>query len=503
MTYTLETRTVDGTSTVLEATDEQTAIIDYALQAPPARRNLLIRALPGTAKTTTLRFLAKYISVEPTLSLAFNKRAADEMARVLPVHFRSATVNSIGHRAWSGTIGRRLTVDTKKTYNLVKAHLDALPRRERTAAYDLFGDITKTISRAKLNGYVPEGAPGRTLLTAETFFDGLEEAPDDWLIGIIDKVLTDGITQSYSGLVDFDDQIYMPTLFGGTWPTYARVMGDEAQDFNPLNQAMIEKLVGPDTWLACVGDHNQSIYAFRGADTNSMTWLRHRFDMHEMPLSISFRCPIAVVRNAQKRTPHMRWPAWAKEGTVRALHEWSAADIPDNSAIICRNNAPLMACALALLRARRGVHLVGTDLGPQLMRTLKKLSDNMQLPQAEVLLAIDGWQTTKLAKTRNSAAVIDKADCLRVFAGFGPTLGAAIAVCEHLFEAQGPIQLLSGHKAKGLEYDTVFHLDPHRIPSPWAKSDEAFEQELNVRYVIETRSRDSLFFVRLDHFQEP
>ena len=77
----------------------------------------------------------------------------------------------------------------------------------------------------------------------------------------------------------------------------------------------------------------------------------------------------------------------------------------------------------------------------------------------------------------------------RVFAGFGPTLGAAIAYCETLFKAQGPIQLLSGHKAKGLEWDTVYHLDPHRIPSPWSKEGEALEQEKNVRYVIETQSK--------------
>jgi len=66
--------------------------------------------------------------------------------------------------------------------------------------------------------------------------------------------------------------------------------------------------------------------------------------------------------------------------------------------------------------------------------------------------------------------------------------------------AKGPIQLLSGHKAKGLEWETVYHLDPQRIPSPWSRSDEDLEQEFNVRYVIETRAKDALYFVRLDNF---
>jgi superfamily I DNA/RNA helicase len=123
------------------------------------------------------------------------------------------------------------------------------------------------------------------------------------------------------------------------------------------------------------------------------------------------------------------------------------------------------------------------------------------MPQQQVFNAIDLWETEKLAPAHDSGAITDRAECLRVFAGFGATLGAAVAYCEHLFKAQGPIQLLSGHKAKGLEWDTVYHLDPHRIPSPWSKEGEPLEQEKNVRYVIETRAKQALYFVRMDQFQ--
>jgi DNA helicase-2/ATP-dependent DNA helicase PcrA len=316
---------------------------------------------------------------------------------------------------------------------------------------------------------------------------------------LINEALRTSIKQAYGGLIDFDDQIYMPTLFGGSFPQHPRVLADEAQDFSRLNHAMLEKLVPPEAWLCAVGDPWQSIYAFRGADSGSMGWLKERFNMHEMTLSVSFRCPIEVVKNAHSRVPHMRWPSWAQPGEVRALPEWDANCIPDNSAIICRNNAPLLSMALILLRAGRGVHLVGTDLGPQLVKALKRLGAT-DLPQEEVFNAIDAWEQEKLRKTRAAGAVADKAECLRVFAGFGPTLGAAIAYCEHLFAAKGPIQLLSGHKAKGLEWNVVYHLDPQRIPSPYSKEGEALEQELNVRYVIETRAKVALYFVRLEDF---
>lgn len=72
-----------------------------------------------------------------------------------------------------------------------------------------------------------------------------------------------------------------------------------------------------------------------------------------------------------------------------------------------------------------------------------------------------------------------------VFAHHGRSLGEAIAYAEHLFRQKGTIQLLTGHKAKGLEWNTVFHLDPFLIKDG--------EQELNLRYVISTRAMNELY----------
>ena len=50
---------------------------------------------------------------------------------------------------------------------------------------------------------------------------------------------------------------------------------------------------------------------------------------------------------------------------------------------------------------------------------------------------------------------------------------------------------MSGHKSKGLEFDIVFHLDPWRIRTNL--EGEALAQELNCRYVIETRPKQELY----------
>lgn len=482
----------------MQPTEEQLAIIEAAITG---KDSLLINALAGAAKTTTLMLICQALPVQPILSLAFNKRIAEEMTKRLPGHVKCTTLNSIGHRVWMQACSKKILLNTKKSYEALKSRVDSLRKTEKDEAYEYFSDTLRTIGFAKSRGYVPDGhfPHAARIIDSNGFWGSLEEEPTPLTTALVDGVLIDSIKMAYEGHIDFDDQIYMPTLFGGSWPSFPLVMVDEAQDLSPLNHAMLKKLA--KTRLIAVGDPWQSIYAFRGAATGSMAALKTAFNMTEMNLSISFRCPRSIIRRAQSRAPHMKWPEWAKEGSINELETWNAASIPDGAAIICRNNAPLFSCALRLLRAGRGVRLVGSDLGPQLIKTLKKLGAP-SLSQELTLNAIDNWEAEKLRKSRSPAATADKAECLRVFSYFGNTLGEAIAYAEHIFAAAGPIQLLSGHKSKGLEWDTVYHLDPQRIPSPYAKEGEALEQEYNVRYVIETRAKETLNLVTMEGFDE-
>jgi len=479
-------------------TAEQVAIVEAACHT---KDNLLINALAGAAKTTTLVMIAQALPAEPILSLAFNKRIAVEMEKRLPGHVQCRTLNSIGHRVWAQACSKKIVLDTKKSYLILKGIVDGLTRRDKTEAYETFSETLKLVGQAKMAGYVPDGAPShaKRLISCNDFWSLQDEETEDLSRTLVDQVLVESIRQSYNGHIDFDDQIYMPTLFGGTFPRFPLVLVDEAQDLSPLNHAMLEKLVV--NRLIAVGDPWQSIYAFRGAMSSSMATLRDRFKMKEMDLSISFRCPKAIVLRARSRAPHMQWPEWAIEGSVNAPTEWTADLIPDGAAVICRNNAPLFRLAFQLIRAGRGVSVVGSDIGPALVKALKKLGpEDMNYDQANA--AIDAWEKEKLAKAKGKATVKDKAECLRVFVSIGSGLAGGIAYAESIFRASGPIQLLSGHKSKGLEWDSVFHLDPHRIPSLYAEGGEALEQELNVRYVIETRAKQSLTLIDMEGYME-
>jgi hypothetical protein len=336
------------------------------------------------------------------------------------------------------------------------------------------------VALAKALGYVPEGKypNARRLISQTLFHSSLDESPDDLTSDLIDAVLIRSIRAAYSGSIDYNDQIYMPALFGGVYPQFPLIAVDEYQDLNPTNHAMLDKLVKHR--LFGVGDPWQNIYGFRGAKSQGMAEAKEKFSMESCDLSTSFRCPQAIVENARWRVPHFKW---IKDGGhVEILKQLLPVDIPDGSAIICRNNAPLFRTALHLLANRRSVSVAGSDIGPKLIATLKRLGDD-DTSQDSLISAIDDWLAEKLAKESKTAE--DTAECMKVFASFGATLGQAVSYAEHLFAQQGAIQLLTGHKSKGLEFKTVYHLDPWIIGEA--------EQELNLKYVINTRSEDRYY----------
>jgi DNA helicase II / ATP-dependent DNA helicase PcrA len=481
------------------ATPEQEAIIDFALHST---ESMVINALAGSAKTTTLEFICAYLPVQPILSLAFNTRIAKEMETRLPGHVKCKTLNSVGYGIWRTACPHKLVVQdgkgkVPKMSMILKGEVDSLPYDRRSTIYDNFNALYKATKSAKAQGYVPKGAfsHAKRLITREDFYDAFDEPFTPFEQTLIDASLITSISQAYAGTIDFDDQIYMPTLFGGSFPKFPLVMVDEAQDLSPINHAMLKRLV--TRRLIAVGDPWQSIYAFRGALSHGMRSLCTVHSAVEFPLSVSFRCPRAIVEAARVRAPHMRW--MKPGGHVETLATLSIGSIPDNSAIICRNNAPLFRLALLLLGSGRGVHLVGTDLGPSLIKVLKKLGPPT-LTQEQTYAAIEQWKVERLSKSKAREAVNDKAECLKVFAEFGTTLGGALTYAEHLFRGRGTIQLLTGHKAKGLEWDVVYHLDPWRCNGKFAEG-EAKDQEANLRYVITTRAKERLFHIDLDNIR--
>lgn len=458
-------------------TDEQ---LDIVSAATHTEDNLQINALAGTGKTTTLEMIQAEIKTKPILYLAFGAKIVKEAEKKFPSTTTIRTFNSMGHRVWAAGQAKNLVLNKAKSNDIYTGIINETPKAQQGILWDVKWDVINAVGLAKALGYIPEGKfpHAKPLISQAEFHASLEEPPDDLTSDLIDAVLTRSIKAAYEGLIDYNDQIYMPALFGGTFPRFPLVFVDEAQDLSPINHALLQRLVKHR--LISVGDPWQNIYGFRGATAGGMQSLQAQYSMTEFDLSISFRCPEAVVRAARWRVPQFKWIK--PGGEVGIIPKLDGRSIRDDATIICRNNAPLFRVALNLLSAGRSVSVAGSDIGPKLIAIMRKLGPG-DLSQASTVAAIHDWLEEKLAKGSTTAQ--DLADCMLVFASFGPSLALAISYAEHLFAQKGTTRLLTGHKAKGLEFETVYFLDP------WLLG--ADEQDLNLKYVIQTRSMNRLF----------
>lgn len=459
-------------------TSEQQEIVDLIRSSTD---NVLVNALAGTGKTTTLDLVQAASPKKPVLCIAFNKRVAEEAEKRFPGTTTVRTFNGLGHRIWAKTCGN-VTLDPRKCQTFLRELISHFSGDDRKNAWDAYWEIIGGVSMAKSIGYVPEGKfpAAKRLIERQTFHLALEEKPSPLVQSLIDAILIQSIQSAYKGFIDYNDQIYMPALFGGIYPNFPHVMIDEYQDLNPTNHVMVEKLAKQR--LTAVGDPNQCIYGFRGAVTNGMSQAKTKFKMTEQSLTISFRCPSEIVKYVQWRVPQFK--AAKQGGSVVALDHLDPQSIPDHAAILCRNNAPLFSMAFRLLGAKRSVQVAGSDIGPRLIKILGKIGADDDT-QADLIFKIDAWEEEKLQKSNSPASVRDSAACLRIFASFGKTKAQALAYADHLFKQQGSIKLMTGHKAKGLEWPVVYHLDPWLVGT--------CEQEQNLRYVISTRSSDKLY----------
>lgn len=525
-------------------TPQQAEIIETVGNEPET--SIMVDSRAGSAKTTTIEMAAAHISPSiSTLAVAFNKRIAEELAARLPPHVVCKTMNALGHQAWYGAIRRRLTLNADKMFQITKAVTESdatFASLDRDEQQELFSSILALSRAAKSVGLVPVGAPMmRTGLVPDddesweimAFDKGIDLDRDGLIIYFARHAVLRSIRMAYESEIDFDDQIYMSVLFGGVFPRFHTVIVDEAQDLSPMNHMMLRKCCS--TRLIAVGDPYQAIYAFRGADSNSMTTLMNHWQFRRLGLTNSFRVPHNVSRRQRDHVPDfashetvnqgivVHWPADIKGQQSEAARAgdapqvWSISDVPREGAILCRNNAPLLALAFTFIKNRRPVKVLGNDIGAGLARLLIKVAKrNERLPLEEVRPLIDAWFAEELEKLKDKESrqdvLRDRRDSLLVLveASGCATVGEASRFIKDLFADQKNTGLVlsSGHKAKGLEWHWVMHLDPWRIPSKQAKrqmdlgNPAPMMQEKNLRYVIETRTKGTLVLANLDDCEE-
>lgn len=264
--------------------------------------NIIVDAKAGSGKTTTIVEGMRYIPRDGLLPpkvvfLAFNKSIADTLARKCPPGVVCSTFHSLGFRALksSGIVPVKVKVDSNKARKLV---WNAINDRNDPDTRN----ICRLVSMSKT-----VAVPVHEIDFEEVcyYHDMVLDRPErgyNIVRSVVEATLQDTET------IDFDDMLYMPVMYEISFDHYNYVFVDEAQDTNNIQLEILSRLCAPRHRLVAVGDPHQAIYGFRGANADSMTRIAERFQCKTYPLSVSYRCPKAVVREAQRYlepTKHM------------------------------------------------------------------------------------------------------------------------------------------------------------------------------------------------------
>jgi DNA helicase-2/ATP-dependent DNA helicase PcrA len=269
--------------------------------------------------------------------------------------------------------------------------------------------------------------------------------------------------------------------------------------------------------LVAVGDAAQAIYGFTGADSDSLGLIREEFSAITLPLTVSYRCPKAVVAEARKWVQHIQPAANAAQGSVERIDEdafWSEtyATLTADDAILCRNTAPLVEIAYSLIRRGKGCIIEGRDIGMGLIKlatkwktatTVEDLRDKLgRWSQAEIARATDRGQDAQAAKIEDQTSTLF--EIMSVLPDDAPISSVETAI-NKLFgdtpagERPKVVTLSTIHKSKGREWPRVIWWGANAFqPSFYARQEWQQGQERNLMYVAATRAQETLVHVTVE-----
>lgn len=480
--------------------------------APSPAGNIAVDAVAGSGKTFSCTRWAEECP-GTGLATSFANSTTEELGKKMPPNFRARSLHGCGKDAITSSGKFKAICDGKKVpdklFDLIKPKLEAADE-----SWQLIPSIKNLISQAQTAGIVPNHDEYLLEDTVENWELLAEQYDIDFTPFIYETARSTLIESNRialdDGLITFDDMLYLPLFWPHRFTRYETVIVDERQDLSPIQHAMLERLVRPGGRILAVGDERQAIYGFRGAMHDSCAVMDVRFAMQRFPLTVSFRCPKAVVREAQRYVPHIQSADGAIEGDV--IHHEHLPIRKTPSTVLCRNNAPLVRLALRLLINGISAEVAGRDIGTGLISLTKRIassksSDTMKTP--DFISRLDNWAAREISrKPRNKHKVLDKQAALVALCESHRTLGD---VRKHLMRLYpnpkergykpAQVHLSTIHKAKGKEWPEVLFLDPQLLPSQWAEQEWEKQQESNLAYVGITRAQEVLHYAKSENIQ--
>ncbi|HYH26266.1 MAG TPA: ATP-dependent DNA helicase UvrD2 [Blastococcus sp.] len=536
---------------VLSGLDDEQRAAAQAVSGP-----VCILAGAGTGKTRTITHRIAYgvhtgtYVPEQVLAVTFTARAAGELRSRLA----GLGVGGVQARTFHAAAMRQLRYFAPRVLggpmpglieNKLRVVASAATRNRLTTDRTSLRDLASEIEWAKTTLATPEDYPARAKAAGR-------EVP-------FEPAAVAAVYASYEsakqrdGALDFEDLLLVTAYALEEHPDVARQVRaqyryfvvDEYQDVNPLQQRLLDAWLGGRAEVCVVGDPNQTIYSFTGANPDYLLGFADRYpDAEVVKLERDYRSTPQVVGLAnkligmaprRKGLPGLRLLGQRAEGA-----EPHFAEHPDEPAeaaavaarcralidegmpaseiaVLFRINAQSEVYENALAAAGVPYVLRGGERffeRPEVREAVLLLrgaaaggnEPGMLVPAVRDVLASTGWVEHRpppggAARDRwqSLAALVDLAVDLVAenpsldLAGFVTHL-AQRADAQHAPTVQG-VTLASMHAAKGLEWDAVFVVGLVDGVLPIAQSlsrPDAVEEERRLLYVAVTRAREQL-----------
>jgi len=424
-------------------------------------KRLRILAGAGSGKTRVLTHRiahqSRALRIEPehVLCLTFTTKAAEELSGRLRTLGLSnpVTAGTFHALAYAQLKTRWKDLGLSRTPSILenrKAILGSILPKQ--LAFDTRESIVNEINWATSRRLTPETYSAAAESTRRNLPNGTSQISEFMRLFSQEK--------KKRNLLDFDDilenaisDLAKDTEYaaGRHWK-YRYIFVDEFQDVNPLQFALLRAWLGPDSSICVVGDPNQAIYSWNGADAKYLENFATYFPgSRTIELTENFRSTPEIIKSASSLLKKkVELNAQKPSGEIPSLHQ--AKTCSDEAEYIARS----------ILENRR--YNEGWARQAVLVRTHAQISQIADtLSRFSIPCSVPSSRETS-PETKNS----------------------------HI--ESGSVTIATFHAAKGLEWPIVYiaGLEEGFSPISYAMSDAALDEERRLLFVAMTRAQDEL-----------
>ena len=372
-----------------------------------AKGPVLILAGAGTGKTRVITFRIAHLierGVPPAhiLAVTFTNKAAREMRERVSKLVPRASRKAASART-EGNTSREETQPTICTFHslcvrILRQHIEKLGYKRNFVIYDAaeqLGAVKKILAQISSKG--PKVDPAAVLSLLSRFKNAGERAPA--FVEPEAMAMAQHIKLRYESAlracnaVDFDDLILLtlrlfaehPDALEACRARYRYVMVDEYQDTNAAQFRLVHGLTQEHRNLCVVGDDDQSIYGWRGAEISNLLDMEKHFpEVKVIKLEQNYRstntilnAANAIIKHNLRRRGKQLW-SQKGDGPKISLHSFATDEEEARSiveqiedarltrrapwseqAILFRTNAQSRPLETALRQAGVRYHLIG------------------------------------------------------------------------------------------------------------------------------------------------